>query len=169
MIKTDKLYRKQEKNLITSSPINISGTTQTNNMCPIFNIQSNSIDDYNLLKNIHSTFNNFKYSLFIPMLSYIINTITPNIELNILSKCYNNIINNSDYLFSNIIGPSINNLNINITDIHFLITAKNTEIIYNIISSGHNINIICSFKNGIIKDKKQFEQCIYEAYNILVG
>ena len=72
-------------------------------------------------------------------------------------------------MFSNIIGPSFNNLNINITDIHFLTNTKNTEIIYNIISSGHNINIICSFKNGIIKDKKQFEQCIYEAYNILVG
>ena len=54
-----------------------------------------------------------------------------------------------------------------IEDIHFLTLAKDKEIVFNIISSNDNINIICSFKEGVIGDKKRFEECIYKAYESL--
>ena len=168
MIKTDKLYRKEEKILSTTSPINISGTTQSNNSCPIFNIINNSYDNYTLLNKVHSVFNNFKYSLFIPLLSAIINIAMQYIPLDIMSICYSDVLNNTDYIFSNIIGPSIKDVKFKITDIHFLTTSKTKEIIYNIISCENNINIICSFKKNVIEDKERFEKCIYEAYDSLI-
>ena len=36
---------------------------------------------------------------------------------------------------------------------------RNKEIIFNTISSNDNINIICSFKEGVIQDKRRFEEC----------
>ena len=171
MIKTDKLYRKKEKILLTISPINISGTTQTNNMCPIINTINNNDNNLNLLSKVNHTFNNFKFSLFIPIFSLLINFITPYIHLDILSNCYNILLYNTDYIYSNIIGPPIDCLgkNIKISNIHFLTNAKNKEIIYNIISSGDNINIICSFKKGLIKNKKKFKKCINTAYYKLIN
>lgn len=171
MIKTDKLYRKKEKILLTISPINISGTTQTNNMCPIINSINNNENNLNLFKKVNHTFNNFKYSLFIPIFSSLINLTTPHTPLNILSACYNILLDNSDYIYSNIIGPQNVSLgkDINISNIHFLTNARNKEIIYNIISSGDNINIICSFKKGVIKNKKKFKKCIHTAYYKLIN
>lgn len=169
MIKTDNLYRKQEKILLIISPINVSGLTETNNMCPIFNIVNNSHNNTTLLDKIHNIFNNLKYSLFIPGLSFIINNITSYIPLYILSSACKNLIENIDYTYSNIIGPSTKELNVKISDIHFLTTANNKEIIFNIISCENNMNIICSFKkNGSIKNKEFYEKCIYEAYNSLL-
>ena len=168
MIKTDKLYRRDAKMLSTSSPINISGTTQINNLCPIFNIIDNSYDNYTLLNKVHGIFNNFKYSLFIPFLSAIINIAMKYIRLDVLLTYYNNVLTNTDYTYSNIIGPSIKDVKIKITDIHFLTTSKCKEIVYNIISCDNNINIICSFKKNVIEDKSRFEKCIYEAYDSLI-
>jgi hypothetical protein len=85
-----------------------------------------------------------------------------------LSKYYKKYIEKSNYIYSNIIGPSFENAPFKISNIQFLTTAKNKEIIYNIISSNNNINIVCSFQENIIKDKKRFEQCIYESYNSLL-
>jgi hypothetical protein len=168
MIKTDKLYRKQEKTLLISSPINVSGLTQQNNLCPIFNIISNSYDDITLLNKIHNTFNNLKYSLFIRGFSVLLNVICSHLSVNVLLPLYNKITSKFDYAFSNIIGPSLKNV-CSIYDIHFLTTANDNEIIYNIISYENNVNLICSFnKDGPIKNKKRYKKCIYKAYKQLL-
>jgi hypothetical protein len=168
MIKTDKIYTNTDNILLTSSPINISGIKSTNNICPIFNTISNSYNNKKLLQTVNNTFNNFKYSLFIYILSFIINNVLSFVNINILSKYYKKYIEKSNYIYSNIIGPSFKNAPFKISNIHFLTTAKNKEIIYNIISSNNNINIVCSFQENIIKDKKRFEQCIYASYNSLL-
>ena len=162
MVKTDYLYTNIRRNLLTISPINISGGTHLNNMAPIFNTIINNDDA--LLKTVHETFNCYKYSLYIPFISFVLNNITKIISFNTLNTIYDSIIHKCDYVYSNIIGPN----NEYFEDIHFLILAKNKEIVFNIISAIDNVNIICSFKEGIIKDKERFEQCIYKAYEELV-
>ena len=168
MIKTDNIYTQQERTIQSISSINVSNISQTNNMCPIFNLISNSHDNSSLFKTVHSTFNCYKYSLFIPILSGIMRNFASLINIGILSQCYDNIINNSHYIYSNIVGPPTSKLNIKISDINFLSTVKNSEIVYNIISCENKINIICSFKKGIIQNKKLFKKCIYKAYNNLM-
>lgn len=171
MIKTDYLYRKKERIVLTSSPMNISGTTQFNNICPILFHINNSYTVSTLLAKVHRTFNNFKYSLFIPFLHIVMNRITPYIPLNILSNLYDIVLHHSDYVYSNVIGPSnlVMPKGIKITDIHFLITAKNREIIYNIISCDDNVNIICSFKQGVISNKRKFKKCLCKAYSTIIN
>lgn len=168
MIKTDKLYTNKERILSTTSPINTSGSSQTNNMCAIFNMISNAHDNQTLFNQIHATFNAYKYSLFIPISSYFINTITRFINTGILSNGYNIITDNIDYIYSNMMGPSIDGCNVKLSNIHFLTTSKRKEIIFNIISCGDKINIICSFKDGIIADKDRYEKCITDAYQSLI-
>lgn len=163
MIKTDKLYRKKEKELTTISLIHISGIKATNNVCPIINTINNSLDDNSLTKNIHNSFNHLKYSLFVPFLNYFLYFLAENIYIDGLSALYNTILNKSDYIFSNVIGPDIKGIK-EVKDIHFLTAAKNSEIMYNIISCGKNINIICSFKEGVIENKKKFKKCLYKTY-----
>ena len=169
MIKTDKIYTKKERIIQTVSPINVSKLNKINNFCPILNNINNSYDNINLLEKVNNTFNNYKYSLFIPMFDGIINNFVSYINPKILLKYHNKIINNSHYIYSNVIGPPIDKFNIKVSDIKFLITAKSSEIVYNIISSKNNINIVCSFKKGIVKDKKYFKKCIYKAYKNLMN
>ena len=170
MVKTDKLYRCQDKNLIISSPINISGTKQqTNNFCFVLNSINNSHNNNILLKKVNTTFNYFKYSLFIPILNFIVNNVFYFVNINSLLTTYNNICNNFDYVYSNIIGPQTKDFNIKVADMHFIIAPKNKEVVYNIVSSNEeNINIICSFKKGTIKNKKLFKKCIYKAFKELI-
>jgi hypothetical protein len=171
MIKTDDLYRRKEKILLTVSPMNISGTTQLNNMFPILFYTNNSYTVSNLITNVNHTFNNFKYSLFIPCLYILMNCIIPYTPLNLLSNIYTIVLDHSDYVYSNIIGPSsfFITKDIKVTDIHFLTNAINREIVYNIISCNDNINIICSFKKGVIPNKDQFKQCLYKAYSTIIN
>ena len=170
MIKTDKLYTNKERILSTISPINISGSSQTNNMCPMVNMTSNSYDNNYLLKSINDTFNAYKYSLFIPMTSYFINNVTPFLNKGMLSNVFNIFAENTDYVYSNMIGPSLDGLNVKVSNIHFLATSGHKEITFNIISyNNEKINIICSFKNGVIEDKGCFEKCIYDAYKSLIS
>ena len=163
MIKTDNKYRKKEKLLTTMFPINVSGITQPTNELGIYNVIKNSMDNYSLLKNVNNTFNCLKFSLYIPIVTFLINKIDPflfiNNYINDLYTC------NIDYVFTNMIGPDIKNFETKITDIHFLCNNLYKEVIYSIISCNNNINIICSFKEGIIEDKKEYEKCIYESYN----
>jgi len=170
MIKTDHLYRKEEKTLLTTSSMNISGTTQSNNMCPIIIPIKNSYPISTLLTNVNRTFNNFKYSLFTPCLYIVLKGITPYIPLNLLSNLYTIVLDDTDYVYSNIIGPSnpFISKDMNITDIHFLTNSKHKEIVYNIISFEDNINIICSFKQGVIQDKDEFKKCLYDAYSTIL-
>ncbi len=173
MIKTDKLYIKKNRDIKTCSPINVSKLSSTNNMCPIFNSINNSLDNNTLIQKVHNTFDHFKYSLFIPFLAFIINNILPYINIEIIAFLYDSIIYDSDYIYSNIIGPSVKKINkksnLNLSNIHFLTKSKGNGITFNIISSENKINIICSFNKGKIKDKKRFEKCIYRAYNSLIN
>lgn len=173
MIKTDKLYTKKERNVKTCSPINVSKISSTNNICPIFNSINNSFDNNKLIQQVHDTFDHFKYSLFIPFLDFIINNFLPHINIEIILFLYDSIIYECDYVYSNIIGPSITEIkkqsNLNISNIHFLTKSKGNLITFNIISSENHINIICSFKKDRIKNKKKFEKCIYKAYNSLIN
>jgi len=164
MIKTDYLYTNTKRNIVTVSSINISGGEHFNNMAPVFNTITNTTENNIVLKLVHETFNCYKYSLYIPFISFIINNISRVLSLHTLNILYETIIQTCDYSYSNIIGPTIDHTE----DIHFLTLAKDKEIVFNIISSGDNINIICSFKEGIIKDTERFEKCIYEAYDTLI-
>ena len=38
----------------------------------------------------------------------------------------------------------------------------------NIRNEDDNINLICSFKEDVIQDKKRYEECIYKAYESLL-
>lgn len=173
MIKTDKLYIKRNRNIQTCSPINVSKLSSTNNMCPIFNSINNSLDNNRLIQKVHNTFDNFKYSLFIPFLSFIINNCLTYFNLEIISFIYDSIIYDCDYVYSNIIGPSVVEINkrtnLNLNDMHFLTKSKGSGITFNIVSSENKINIVCSFTKGKIKNKKRFEKCIYKAYNSLIN
>jgi hypothetical protein len=163
LVKTDFLYHTHKREILTLSPINISGSKHLNNMAPIVNKITNTIDNKELFQNVHETFNSYKYSLYIPIFSFILHYITPLIPLHIHSNVYDSLIHRCDYLYTNVIGPTYESFE----DIHFLTLAKNKEIVFNIISSNDHINIICSFKEGIIQDKKRFEECIYMAYDNL--
>jgi hypothetical protein len=165
MVKTDYLYRKVRRRITTVSSINVSDGKDLNNMTPIFMNIQNSLTNSELLDNVHEIFNSYKYSLFIPGLTYTIQTAAKVLTLNALNSLYSSIIAGSDYIFSNIIGPSHSM----IEDIHFLTIAKGNEIVFNIISSNDKINVICSFRDGVISDIRRFESCIYQAYMSLVN
>jgi len=171
MVKTDKMYRGYEKELHNVSLVNIYGIKEINNICPIINIINNSKSSNFLKTSIHNIFNNLKYSLFIPLLHYILNSISKNFCTDSLSNIYNTFINDTDYVFSNVIGPDVKNiLDYPIKSIHFLTTPKNNEVMYNIISFGDYINIICSFKkSGFIQDKKKFKNCLYKTYTDIMN
>jgi hypothetical protein len=167
MIKTDKLYGLREKYITIGSPYYTNKTSELNNILPILTIINNSHDNSILFGKINDLFNHFKYSLFMPLLSYIkkkINTIIFYLPITYLNNY------NMDYIFSAIIFPSIKEINtIKINDAHYVDNTYNSEVMYNIVSCGNNVNIICSFKEGIIEDKARFEKCIYEAYNSLIN
>jgi hypothetical protein len=171
MIKTDQLYTKQNRNVTSCSSINVSKLSNTNNMCPIFNSINNSLENKTLFKTVHTIFDHYKYSLFIPMLDFLINNFITHVNIDFLAFTYNSVINNTDYIYSNIIGPPVNEINkishVHLKNIHFLTTAGN-GITYNIISCKNKINIICSFKKGKITNKKRFKKCIYNAYENLI-
>ena len=167
MVKTDNYYTQKERQIYSCSPINISGTSDMNNMCPLFLSIINTSPT--LLRDVHHMFAASKYSPFIPFFSSFLNNVTQLMSINVLSFLYNACIHTSNYTYSNIIGPSNDFLrSIKATSIHFLTTTKSSEICYNIISYEDNINIIITFKEGVIKDKKRFKECIYEAYKDLL-
>lgn len=70
-----------------------------------------------------------------------------------------------DYIFTNVIGPPIENSHIN--DNKFLVNPLNGEFSFNIISSRDKINIVCSLVDASI-DIVRFEQCVYDAYKELI-
>lgn len=160
MIKADNIYTKKDTILTIGSPVNVTKKKELLNFCPILNSIDNSLDNESIFKIINTTFNNYKYSGFIHILCVIMKNMRPSF--------YDKVINEVDYMYTNIIGPDVDKLSINITDIKFLLTAKNSAIVYNIISCKNNVNIVCSFKNGVIKNKLLFEESIYKAYDELM-
>jgi len=163
-LKSYKLYF-NKKNITTMSVINNSKLTNINNFIPIFDI-NNSIS----LKKIHERFNNYKLSLFIPLLTFIYNnTYDTLISKNFISFLRYLITDSYDFLFSNIIGPN----NINIDNIGYLTDFKifinSPKLSYNIISCNDNINIVITFKKNLISNKNKFHECIMSAYNDLIN
>ena len=170
MIKTDYLYSGKDKLLISGSPINISGTKDMNTLCPLFLRCKTNQNNSSLFNTVHEMFNASKYSVFIPVFTMLINTVTGWLPLDTLSSIYTSVTNTYDYAYSNIIGPQPieSELFSNVKNIHYLVTAKNKEIVFNCISYKDSINIVYSFKKGSIEDKTRFEQCVYDAYENLI-
>jgi hypothetical protein len=174
MIKTDKLYNNINKNIHTGVPFNISKMNDKINFCLLLNITNNSYDNAELLKTVHDRFDNFKYSLFVPIYSSFMNFITQFIDINNLFNIYSMGMEYIDYSFSNIIGPSKEELTKiqfgdEISNMRFFMRPKSNEIIYSIISSNNDINISLSFKNGVIKNEEDFKNCINKAYDDLIN
>lgn len=172
MIKTDYLYTGKGRILTSVSPINISGTKDINNICPLFLRSNTDQSNSSLLKSVHEIFNSCKYSLFIPCLTLLVNTVTNWLSDDTLYSVYSSVTSNYDYAYSNMICPESNDIDKgffrNINNIHFLSAAKNREIIVSCISYKDTIHIMYSFKKGSIKDKARFEQCVYDAYDSLI-
>ena len=82
------------------------------------------------------------------------------------SSAHKCIFENIDYNYTNIICPDSKRFPI-VANARFLTTTIKKEICFNINSFGSTINIICTFKKGVVKDKQWLEECIYEAYNLL--
>ena len=171
MLKTDALYHGRKRTIFSCSPINVSGTKDTNNMAPIFILSANTFDsNCRLFQHVHGLFNQFKYSLFIPLLFLVITNVLPNLNIySRLSGIYTSIMDSVDYSFSNIVGPTLQTDKVSVTDIHFLTTAKSREIVYNIISSGDKINIILSFRRGVVADKERLNRCLRDAHQNLIA
>lgn len=167
MIKTSYYYNGQEQTLYTVSSINVSQLKDTNNITPLFLNMPNNYDSKRLLNSVHKMFNSCKYGLFIPALSSLINSVIDLIPSATCRRIHKNIIGQIDYVYSNIIGPSTE-LNKDVANLHFLTTTMNRETCFNIISYDNAINIICTFKKGVVADKERFENAIYNAYNNLM-
>lgn len=166
MIRTDKIYTNSNRKLLICSPLNIK-TNDIIKFIPVCMYIDNSMDNNSLLMTVNKLFEHFKYSLYIPFVGYIFNYILDFININILSGIYDLYADNCDYIYTNIIGPS-NLHEYNISECQFILTHKSNIITFNSISHNDNINIICSFKKDIIKNKILFEESIYKAYNELI-
>lgn len=167
MVKTDSLYKNttdDRRDIIVSSPINLSKSLYLNNMAAVTNRISINLTNKELLEASNLLFNSYKHSLCKNICSFISSHLLTMLPLNLCSNVYNSLVYRCDYVFSNMVGP----IHEDLEDIHFFIRAKGKEIIFNIISSNDNINVICSFKEGQIKDKARYEDCIYRAYNSLL-
>jgi hypothetical protein len=166
MIKTDYIYTEQKRNLKIIIPINTNNTKNTNNILPLFVEENNDDENSILIKKINRKFNNYKYSLFIPILSYLINKYSNNIPIDI--DIFNNLINYTDYKFTNIICPPLylNNME-KFIKVNYLTNVQGNEKTFNIISYENKITMIITFKKGSI-NKKKFKNDLYKAYNSLI-
>lgn len=168
VVRSQYYYTNKEKTLFSISPINLTNTNEMNNMAPLLFNTKNSLSNDELLSATNSMFNCAKYSLFVPLLSILIQTFSRYVPVGVLSYLYNLCTSHSDFIYSNIIGPTKTTSLSNVRDIHFLTTAKSSELIFNIISFEDNINLICSFKKGLISNKPLLKDCILRAYTDLL-
>jgi hypothetical protein len=168
MVKTDYLYKKQERNLLICFPISIPEKDSINNFITVVNTINNSYDNNTLFKTVNNRFNNIKYSLYVPILFLLFNITCKCINISTILSWFNTIVINTDYSYSNMIGPTSKDTTFKLTDVHFILKPINNEIIFNIISYDDKINIICSFKKNVMDDKTRFKKCIYEAYENLI-
>ena len=179
IIYSHSLYLNDFKNFTSASPINVSKGKYLNNMCPLFLTINNNKDIKKLSHSVRDTFNNCKYSLFIPFLFSIIKICPKFLNISLLSNGYNSIMEkNIDFLYSNIIGPSKEDIDVewkkmsldgifNVSNIHYLTASP--SITYNIISYDNNINIIVSYKKNEITNKRKYKKCFLEAFNKLIS
>jgi len=168
MVRADNLYYKKKRELVILCPFsskNLDNSQKANNnFVPIAVTVSNYLDKESIIKKVSTTLNSYKHSSFVLCLYKLISLLNSYININIFSL-YSNGPSCVDYVFTNMIGPDISGGQL--TDIHFFITPRNNEMIYNTISAGNKLNIICSFIDETI-NKSLFEKCIYEAYKEMV-
>jgi hypothetical protein len=170
LVRCDLHYHEVNRNILTLSPINISKDELTNNIMPVFIHINNSSEKNLLLKKVHELFNCFKYSAYIPIIKIAFSLMMNILPLKYVSFLYDSLMEHVDYVYSNIIGPSKEDLSdCTIEAISFVTKAKEHEIIYNSISYNDSINLTLSFQEGTIQDKERFEQCIYKAYEELIS
>jgi len=167
MIKTSYLYN-GEKRIYAGTPFNVSKMSSNNNFIPIALNIKNNLDSKTLLTQVHEMFNCCKYSMFIPLVHYAMSIIYTFLPMSMCSSAHHCIFENIDYNYTNIICPDSKRFPI-VANARFLTTTIKKEICFNINSFGSTINIICTFKKGVVGDKKRLEECIYEAYNNLKG
>jgi hypothetical protein len=163
MIKTDYLYHFKKRQLIICCPISIQDDNIPNRIAPIFSKITNNLENNILFRHIHSLFNNYKYSIYIPIFAFFFNSVLNFFPLSFIMFFADYTSKRCDYIFTNIKGPVHNTLE----DIHFLTIPKNNIIVFNIISSNDNVNLICSFNKGTIENKDRYEENIYKAYQNL--
>jgi WS/DGAT C-terminal domain len=166
MVKTDYLYTNLNRDLIVSFPININHLNSNNNFIPVCKMINNSFDNHSLFKQIHTIFNHFKYSCYIPIVSYMMNQMIQFMNVNMMTSMFHFYSNHCDYIFTNMISPT--NEELKITNTYFLTKHVNNIIMFNVMSYQDNINIICSFKKNLIQHKDKYEECIYKAYDQLL-
>ena len=168
MIKTSYLYSKKPQRIYAGTPFNVSKMSSNNNFIPIALNIKNNLDSKTLLKQVHEMFNCCKYSMFIPLVHYAMSIIYTFLPMSMCSSAHHCIFENIDYNYTNIICPDSKRFPI-VANVRFLTTTIKKEICFNINSFGPTINIICTFKKGVVKDKQWLEECIYKAYNNLLG
>lgn len=169
MVKTDTFYTNQSNVIGILCPVNISQLNKLNNMGLILSSFDTSLDNKTMFKTVHTLFNHYKYSWFIHFLSLSIKIISYLNLHKVFTFLYQRMMHTNFYMYSNMIGPSLENVNLPITDIHFLTTATNTCITYNMISCKDKINLICTFQKNRINDKTRFKKCIHKAYQNLLS
>jgi hypothetical protein len=147
------------------SSINVTNTEQNNNIAPITIQIMNSLKNEELFNKTHYMMNCYKYSLYVPLLLFTLKYIISGISSSTLASLYNSSLQRCHYIYSNIIGPSSEI----IQNLHFMVTPKAKEIVFNCISNGSDINIIYSFNKGVIANKKRFEDSLYQAYDELIS
>lgn len=162
---TRKTSEKKKTNIYTISPIHISGKTHTNNVCPLLLNVAYSDDNPTLLQNVHSAFNNCKYSLFVPVLSFLLQMVSDYVNPELLSTMYRIASDNIDVVYSNVIGPTIPDIN----NIAFVMNAQPNQLCYNVISCKDKLNLIVSFQDGFVKDEAFLKRCLTDAYNELIN
>lgn len=165
LLKSNVSYKSNKQNIYTVSPIHISGTNHTNNICPLVLNVAYSDDTATLLQNVHSAFNNCKYSLFVPCLSFILQTMSDYVNPHILSSLFQLSRDNIDVVYSNVVGPVIPDM----TNLSFVVNAQPNQLCYNIVSCQDKLNLIVSFQDGVVTDEPFLKRCVNDAYNTLIS
>ena len=171
MLKSYASYTKKTS-IYTMSPINTS-SENTNNVCPLLLNVTYSDDNVTLLKNVHETFNCCKYSLFVPLLSFILQMMSDYMNPTLISFLYGLSSNSIDVVYSNVIGPDTtlykNTFIENIDNISFVMSAKPNQLCYNMISCRNKLNLMVSFEEGFVTDESFLKRCINDAYTSLLA
>lgn len=165
LLKSYAFYKKRKKNIYTISPIHLPGKTHTNNVCPLLLNVAYSDDNTTLLKNVHSAFNNCKYSLFVPAIAFGLQALSDYVNPELLSSLYRLSRDNIDVVYSNVIGPVVPDIN----NISFVMNAQPNQLCYNVISCHDKMNLIVSFQEGYVTDEPFLKRCVNDAYNELVN
>ena len=178
-IKTHYYYFKENRNIFITSPFNTGNSNNTNNFFFICSEINNNLNKNLLFKKINLIFSYCKYSLCIPILMYVLNFINDCI----CHIMYNNISDNIDIIYANVIGPYKDDLhdannncvcfdstinNINIENITFLMNHKKRELTFNIISYDDIINMTLTYQANLY-NKKKLKKALDNAYDEIMN